>query len=123
MAFKYECYYCKEIYPAEEAIDGYNQGYEVGFLCPKCGKNVQAGLRAKQKISTEQYIWRFISFILFLPIAFTMDSEIVLAILGREINLNTFLFIAWIVFVVVLMLLKPSLIMATTFLTKPTDKR
>lgn len=37
---KYQCCYCKEEFPASEAIDGYDQGYKKGFLCPKCGKNI-----------------------------------------------------------------------------------
>ncbi len=123
MVIKYECYYCKKTYPAEEVIDGYNQGYKVGFLCPKCGKNIQAGLLAKRKISTGQYIWKYIALILFLPTAYTMDSEEILEILGQEIHLNTFLFISWVVFMIALILLKPSMAMATTFLTQPADKK
>jgi len=37
----YQCCYCKEEFPAIEAIDGYKEGYKIGFLCPKCGKNIQ----------------------------------------------------------------------------------
>ncbi len=123
MAIKYECHYCQQVFPAEESIDGYSQGYKVGFLCPRCGKNVQAGLLAKQKVSLEQYLWTFVAFVLFLPTVFTMESERVLEILGREIHLNTLLFVLWIAFMVILMLLKPALVTATTFLTEPTNNR
>jgi DNA-directed RNA polymerase subunit RPC12/RpoP len=122
VAIKYECYYCKKIFPAEETIDGYDQGYKVGFLCPNCGKNIQAGLMAKQKVSHEQYVWTFIAFILFLPTIFTADSERVVEMLGQEIYLNTFLFVLWVAFMVVLMVLKPSLVFVRTFLTEPTDE-
>lgn len=37
----YQCCYCKEEFPATEIIDGYKEGYKIGFLCPKCGKNIQ----------------------------------------------------------------------------------
>lgn len=37
----YQCCYCKEEFPPDEAIDGYNEGYKIGFLCPKCGMNIQ----------------------------------------------------------------------------------
>lgn len=38
---RYECCVCKKVFPAEERIDGYAEGYRVGFLCPRCGANVQ----------------------------------------------------------------------------------
>jgi DNA-directed RNA polymerase subunit RPC12/RpoP len=123
VSIKYKCYYCEKLFPAEEAIDGYDQGHRIGFLCPKCGRNVQAGLLAKQKIDSEQYIWTFIAFVLFLPTIFTVDSEMVLEMLGQEIHLNTFIFVLWVVFIVVLMIIKPSLFFSRTFLTEPADKR
>lgn len=36
----YQCDYFKEEFPTIEAIDGYKEGYKVGFLCPKCGKSI-----------------------------------------------------------------------------------
>jgi hypothetical protein len=41
---KYECCICKVDFPCESAIDGYSQGYRVGFLCPHCGANLQDNL-------------------------------------------------------------------------------
>lgn len=38
---RYECCACKGIFPAEKRIDGYEQGYRVGFLCPLCRANIQ----------------------------------------------------------------------------------
>ncbi len=38
---KYQCCECKGEFPATEAIDGFKQGYKVGFLCPLCGENIQ----------------------------------------------------------------------------------
>ncbi len=122
MAIKYECFYCKEVFRASAAIDGYDRGYRVGFLCPACGKNIQAGLRAKQKISREQYQWTFVAFLLFLPIIFTFDSEIQYRILETEIKLNALLFTLWWIFLIILALLKPSLLFATTYLTEPVEK-
>ena len=37
----YECCNCKGIFPVEDAIDGFEQGYKVGFLCPLCGCNLK----------------------------------------------------------------------------------
>lgn len=38
---EYLCYYCESVFPADTAIDGYKEGYKVGFLCPCCGENIQ----------------------------------------------------------------------------------
>ncbi len=122
MAIKYECCYCQGIFPAEEAVDGYNQGYKIGFLCPKCGENIQAGILAKQKLKSEQYKWTFIAFILFLPTLFTRNSDIIFGLLGFDVSLYTLFFIAWLAFMSILLISKPSLVMVTTFLTKPVNK-
>lgn len=42
---KYECCSCKSIFPAEAAVDGFREGYRVGFLCPHCGANLVEGVR------------------------------------------------------------------------------
>ena len=51
----YECCKCKGIFPVEDAIDGFDQGYKVGFLCPLCGCNIKdnpitAGYVIKSKL-------------------------------------------------------------------------
>ena len=122
MSLKYKCYYCKNTFLAKEAIDGYKKGYKVGFLCPKCGKNIQAGLQAKQKISKEQYIWTFIAFVLFLPAVYTLNSEAEHELLGVTLSLNAWCFLLWAVFIAILFVKKPSLFLATTFFTEPVNK-
>lgn len=37
---KYRCYFCENLFPAIDAIDGYREGYRIGFLCPKCRGNL-----------------------------------------------------------------------------------
>lgn len=41
---RYECCQCKKDFPSEAAIDGFKEGYRVGFLCPLCGANIQDNL-------------------------------------------------------------------------------
>lgn len=41
---EYECCECKRDFPAEAAVDGFKEGYRVGFLCPLCGVNLQDNL-------------------------------------------------------------------------------
>lgn len=122
MSIKYECCYCKSIFPAEDSIDGYNQGYRIGFLCPKCGKNIQAGLLAKQKLSTAHYKALAIMFVTFLPALFSRFSEKTISISGMDIELHTMFLVVWLAVVIVLFLSKPSLFRATTFLTDPANR-
>ncbi len=121
MSLKYECFYCNDTFLATEAIDGYGKGYKVGFLCPKCGKNVQAGLQANRKISPEQFKWTFIAFLLFLPIVLTLNHEAEYKILGLTLSLNTWCFLFWIVFIAILFAKKPALFLATTIITEPVN--
>ena len=116
---KYECCYCHNTFPAKQAIDGYQQGYKVGFLCPDCGENIQAGLEDGQKLTGEQFFWTIVAFILFLPTVFTRNSEATISMLEYAISLNMLVFVAWIVFFLILGLMKPSLFSTTTFYTKP----
>ena len=44
MGAKFECFYCHEIFPVEERIDGFKEGYSIGFLCPHCGRNIKDNL-------------------------------------------------------------------------------
>ncbi len=50
---KYECCQCKKDFPVEAAIDGFKEGYRVGFLCPLCGANVQDNLTDTHRIYRE----------------------------------------------------------------------
>jgi hypothetical protein len=123
VGIKYECCYCQQVFPADEAIDGFKRGYKVGFLCPRCGKNIQAGLLASQKLSAEQYLWGFIAFILFLPILLSRFSEMTFTVFELTFSLETVLLGALLLFLLVLFALKPALFKATTFLTEPVDGR
>lgn len=46
----YQCCYCKNEFPAIDAIDGYRDGYKIGFLCPNCGGNIQDNLMDEEWI-------------------------------------------------------------------------
>lgn len=41
MSFYYECCICNSAFKIDEAIDGFKDGYTQGFLCPKCGGNIE----------------------------------------------------------------------------------
>ena len=122
MTLKYECYYCKKVFPAKDAIDGFEKGYKAGFLCPECGKNIQADSHAKQKVSAEQRKWAYLAFVLLLPTVFTTNSEIEYGIFEIAIGLNTLLFFSWLAFILILFAIKPSLFKETTLLTEPVSK-
>ena len=120
---KYECCYCKTIFPADAAIDAYDKGHKIGFLCPNCGKNIIAGVFAKQKLRPGDSLWLIVAGVLFLPVFFTQYSDALLSILDKELELNTVLFVLWLVFVCVLLVLRPSPFRNKTFLTTPVTKK
>ena len=122
MSLNYECYYCKNTFLATKAIDGYEKGYKAGFLCPECGKNIQAGLQANRKISPEQYKWTFKAFVLFLPTVLTFNNETEYRLLDISLSLNTWCFLLWMAFIVALFAKKPSLFLSTTYFTEPVNK-
>jgi hypothetical protein len=122
MAIKYQCCHCEQIFPADEAIDGFAQGYRVGFLCPRCGRNIQAGLSARQKLSVEQYAWAIVAFILFVPIVLSRFSDMTFTFFTLTFSLETLSLTVWLLFMLVLFVLKPALFKATTFVTEPVDK-
>lgn len=41
MSFCYECCICNSSFKIEDAVDGFKQGYTQGFLCLKCGGNIE----------------------------------------------------------------------------------
>lgn len=49
MWVKYECYYCHEHFEAKDRVDGFDKGYNEGFLCPSCGKNIKDNLMSRNK--------------------------------------------------------------------------
>ena len=122
MTIKYECHYCKATFPASESIDAYDKGYKIGFLCPCCGKNIQAGMLANQKLTTEHYKWIVITIFLYIPVLVTRKSDVIVAIFNFELNLNTVLFISWLLYATILLIFKPHLVMARIYLTKPVNK-
>lgn len=40
MTEKYQCIACGKTFKTTEAVDGFKQGYTVGFLCPFCKSNI-----------------------------------------------------------------------------------
>lgn len=50
---RYQCCDCQEIFDAKSAVDGFKQGYRVGFLCPICKKNIKDDpMQSRQVINT-----------------------------------------------------------------------
>lgn len=40
MTEKYQCNVCGKTFKTADAVDGFKQGYKVGFLCPYCKSNI-----------------------------------------------------------------------------------
>jgi len=40
MTEKYQCNVCGKTFKTDDAVDGFKQGYKVGFLCPYCKSNI-----------------------------------------------------------------------------------
>mgnify|MGYP002712873043 FL=1 len=40
MTEKYQCTVCGKTFKTTDAVDGFKQGYKVGFLCPYCKSNI-----------------------------------------------------------------------------------
>ena len=93
MSIRYECYFCHEIFPAESRIDGFSQGYKVGFLCPRCDKNIKDNVvAAKQRLDKCQFKWLLVVGLLYLPVFITSLFEYSLHIAVFEISLHTITF-------------------------------
>ena len=60
---KYKCYFCHEIFPAVKAIDGFKDGYKVGFLCPCCGKNIKDDLVSTETVYESKATNKFVALI------------------------------------------------------------
>ena len=56
---KYKCCLCDKKFNAVEAVDGFDQGYKVGFLCPKCGGNIQDKILSSKVIYSNKKSSRF----------------------------------------------------------------
>ncbi len=65
-----ECCYCHEPFFENEKVDGYDQGFTVGFLCPKCGKNIKLDLDSISDSNLKCH-----SLLLYAPLAFLLLGE------------------------------------------------
>jgi hypothetical protein len=59
----YLCYYCNHEFPAEDAVDGFNEGFKTGFLCPQCGKNIQDNPNKKEWVFSSRSSEKFYGFV------------------------------------------------------------
>lgn len=58
----YLCCYCKHEFPAGGAVDGFKEGFKVGFLCPQCGKNIQDNPMKEQWVFSNKSSEKFYGF-------------------------------------------------------------
>ncbi|MDX1346045.1 MAG: hypothetical protein R3179_09110, partial [Sedimenticolaceae bacterium] len=92
MGAKFECYYCHEIFPVEERIDGFKQGYRTGFLCPHCGRNIKDNLLVpKQRLNDCQKKWLNRTFWLSIPFILSTFVEWNIRIRDYDISLSMLL--------------------------------
>ena len=57
MRMKYKCASCKELFSASEKIDGYKDGYKIGFLCPLCNANIKDTWSSNKDGSSYKGYW------------------------------------------------------------------
>ena len=120
MSLKYECFYCKCIFPAEDIVDGYNQGYKAGFICPECGQNIQAKpFLLRRKIDPKDEKWVLLLYALLLSMFITKFSDRVIEVFSYEVNIFIVALTSTFIYMLVLFFLKPSFITSTTTLTRP----
>ena len=123
MSIRYECYFCHDVFPAQSRIDGFSQGYKVGFLCPHCGKNIKDNvLAAKQRLNGCQLKWLLVMVLLYVPVFITSLFEYPLNIGKHEVSLHVGSFGAFVVAGALVLMLVPCTRKAGVILTEPVEK-
>ena len=123
MGAKFECYYCHEIFPVEERIDGFKQGYRVGFLCPHCGRNIKDNLLVpKQRLNDCQKKWLNRTFWLSVPFILSTFVDRTIPVLDHEIDLSLLMLGLFLAGSLLIILFVPCTRQAGIFMTEPVDK-
>jgi len=123
MGAKFECWYCHEIFPVEERIDGFKQGYPVGFLCPCCGRNIKDNLLVpKQRFNDCQKKWLNRTFWLSVPFILSTFVDRTIRILDHKIDLSLLMLGLFFVGSMLIILLVPCTRRAGIIMTEPVEK-
>jgi hypothetical protein len=123
MGAKFECCYCHQAFPVEERIDGFKQGYRVGFLCPHCGRNIKDNLLVpKQRLDDCQKKWLNRTFWLSVPFILSTFMDRTVRILGHEIDLSLLMLGLFFVGSMLIILLIPCTRRAGIIMTEPAEE-
>ena len=123
MGAKYECCYCNEHFPLEERIDGFDQGYPVGFLCPHCGSNIKDNLLVpKQRLDDCQKKWLNRTVWLSVPFFLSTFVDWTIRIRVHEIDLSLLMLGLFVVSSLLIILFVPCTRRAGVFMTEPVEK-
>lgn len=124
MGIQFECHYCHAVFPAEKRIDGYSQGYKVGFLCPQCGKNIKDNLlTANQRLNKCQRKWLTRLFWLFIPVFVSRFFDCHVEWFGKAISLEVILLGISVLVAGLVLLFVPCTRKAGVFVTEPVDEK
>ena len=122
MSIKYECHYCHNQFSTKERIDGFNQGYNEGFLCPKCGENIKDDLMLLTRQSECQKKWTNRA-LWFLPVIFISHFiNDTINIFSYQVEFKYLVITASVIFSLLILLFVPCTRRAGVFITKPVKK-
>lgn len=121
MSVEYECCYCHEVFPADRRIDGFAQGFRVGFLCPCCGRNIRDSPIAVVRMGACQSRWLNRLFWLSVPAFVAMGYHPTIEILGHEVSLGWVILLVYLLLVGLLLLLVPCTRETGVVVTEPVD--
>ena len=123
MGMKYECYFCHHVFPVTEKVDGFEKGFAVGFLCPRCGENIEDNiLLSKQRLDGCQKKWLNRIFWLSVPFFASTLFDREVAIYGHEVPLSALLLAVFAVVALVILFAVPCTRKAGVFITEPVKK-
>jgi hypothetical protein len=123
MGMKYECYFCHHVFPVGEKVEAFERGYAVGFLCPRCGKNIKDNiLLSKQRLDDCQKKWLNRIFWLSVPFFASTFFGAEITLNGHEISLSALLLALFIAATLVILIFVPCTRKAGVFVTEPAEK-
>ncbi len=95
MTKKYLCAQCLQKFAFDQAVDGFAQGYRVGFLCPYC----QANLKEKNPDDTpkQQFFRLFFTLVLLFFIGIGVADQIEVFFLTGRLGVKMTLFLCFVV--------------------------
>lgn len=123
MWVKYECYYCHEHFEAKDRVDGFDKGYNEGFLCPSCGKNIKDNLMLVTRQNECQKKWsnRILWLLPFIFLSHIFNDSI--NIFGNNIELKNLVILISVSFAIIVLIFVPCTRRAGVFITKPVNNK